>query len=147
MGNRKLNSFYQKAGGFLYIISMHWILTMLLLILMECNQIIYEVFAYAQVKFLDKSARPNGNFLQTKTNSVKLLIIGKTHLACIRDWHKWLSDFANRLDEMGPQAVMSLENVATARVLWHLRKRSQVNCFPFLTCFEWFFSALMRKND
>lgn len=33
---------------------------------MECNQIIYEFFAYAQVKFLDKSVGPIGNFLQNE---------------------------------------------------------------------------------
>lgn len=33
---------------------------------MECNQIIYEFFAYARVKFLDKSASPIGNFLQNE---------------------------------------------------------------------------------
>ncbi len=59
LGMGKLNSFYRKAGGFLFIISMHTIFTMLFLILMECNQIMYEGFflACAQVKFKDKSGR------------------------------------------------------------------------------------------
>lgn len=82
---------------------------------MECNQIIYEFFAYAQVEFLDKSAGPKWQFSAKRKLILRsFLLLGKTHLACIRDWHKWLSDFANRLDEMRLLAI-SLENASAAR--------------------------------
>lgn len=43
-------------------------------------------FAYAGVKFIDKSTRVffSCNFLQTETNSGKLLITVPAHLVCIK---------------------------------------------------------------